>query len=74
MLIGMHARHDATLRQQEQHQRRSMNEANRSVGLRGHVYEHVKHLLFTGAYRPGMQIEVEKIASSLDVSRQPVME
>jgi DNA-binding GntR family transcriptional regulator len=51
-----------------------MIQANRSTGLRDHVYEHVKQLLFTGAYRPGMQIEVEKIASDLSVSRQPVMD
>jgi DNA-binding GntR family transcriptional regulator len=51
-----------------------MSPANRSVGLRDHVYEHMKHLLFTSAYRPGMQIDVEKIAGDLDVSRQPVMD
>jgi len=51
-----------------------MSPANRSVGLRDHVYEHMKHLLFTSAFRPGMQIDVEKIADDLDVSRQPVMD
>jgi len=34
----------------------------------------MKHLLFTSAFRPGMQIDVEKIADDLDVSRQPVMD
>ena len=51
-----------------------MIQASRSTGLRDHVYDHVKQLLFTGIYRPGMQIEVEKIAGTLDVSRQPVMD
>lgn len=51
-----------------------MIQASRSTGLRDHVYEHLKQLLFTGAYKPGTQIEVEKIASELSVSRQPVMD
>ncbi len=51
-----------------------MIQANRSTGLRDRVYEHVKQLLFTSVYRPGMQIEVETIAASLNVSRQPVMD
>src|SRR5262245_65233875 len=51
-----------------------MVQETRTVGRRDHVYEHIKQLMFAGVYRPGMQIEVEKIAGDLDVSRQPVMD
>ncbi len=47
---------------------------SRTVGLRDQVYEHIKQLLFAGVYGPGSQVLVEKIASELDVSRQPVMD
>jgi DNA-binding GntR family transcriptional regulator len=51
-----------------------MVEHSRKSGLRDYVYEHVKQLLLEGGCRPGTQILVEKLASDLEVSRQPVMD